>query len=252
MELHCTCIFLALCLMLSKAEPGSQPDTKHEINEGNVTCTFRSDCTSDWATFAFMIKHSGLNGTYFSRHKLLMHNNSTKLSMILILLLSGDVEMNPGPRPPKCPCGSCNKAVQNTQAAICCDDCNRWYHKDCIGLCAQVYTVLETQKSCSWICCNCGIPNFTSDMFDITDDSFHSVNSFDTLNSSLLGDTPAATSTPLRSKQGKTHTRGNSHKKNKAKLLLVNCQSVRNKSELATVIDTYQFSSVHPLINQTY
>ncbi|KAI8513198.1 hypothetical protein Bbelb_098370 [Branchiostoma belcheri] len=50
-----------------------------------------------------------------------------------------------------------------------------------------------------------------------------------------------ATSTPLKSKQGNSQTRGHSHKRSKSKLLLVNCQSVRNKTaELATVVDTYK------------
>jgi hypothetical protein len=41
---------------------------------------------------------------------------------MLLLLLSG-IEPNPGPRPPKYPCGICKKAVKNMgQRALACDD----------------------------------------------------------------------------------------------------------------------------------
>ena len=42
------------------------------------------------------------------------------------LLLSGDINMNPGP--PKYPCGICKKGVKGKKDAICCDGCGTWFH----------------------------------------------------------------------------------------------------------------------------
>ena len=45
----------------------------------------------------------------------------------LLLIRSGDVELNPGPKV-KYPCGSCKKAVKWSQRGVCCDQCDTWYH----------------------------------------------------------------------------------------------------------------------------
>ena len=86
----------------------------------------------------------------------------------LLLALSHDIEVNPGPRPPKFPCGSCGKAVRNGQNAIHCESCDQWYHIECDGLGAEVHQVLCEHDSYSWICLNCGLPNFSTGLFDET------------------------------------------------------------------------------------
>ena len=50
--------------------------------------------------------------------------------VIVILLLSGDVQLNPGPptRTPKYPCGVCSKNVNCDHKAMECEDCLTWYH----------------------------------------------------------------------------------------------------------------------------
>jgi len=63
-------------------------------------------------------------------------------SFALLLLLSGDVECNPGPRQPKYPCGMCSKAVKNSDPAVCCDQCDAWVHNRCSGLSELMYEVL--------------------------------------------------------------------------------------------------------------
>ena len=46
----------------------------------------------------------------------------------LLLILSGSVEINPGPRAPKFPCEECHKAV-SIGPSIACDNCDQWFHK---------------------------------------------------------------------------------------------------------------------------
>ena len=84
----------------------------------------------------------------------------SKTSIFLLLLLSGDIQLNPGPRPPKLPCGVCSKAVKwdHLAPSVCCDSCNVWYHQGCM---AMPDAVFEGLKNVSWECVKCGLPNFS-------------------------------------------------------------------------------------------
>ena len=66
------------------------------------------------------------------------HHHLLYLSFIIILQ-SADCELNPGPRTPKYPCLVCTKAVRWNHRAIACDNCEGWYHTDCIDM--DTYTM---------------------------------------------------------------------------------------------------------------
>ena len=55
---------------------------------------------------------------------------ATLCCMLLLLGLSNDINPNPGPI--KSPCGLCSKPVKWNQRAVCCDNCDLWYHIRCI------------------------------------------------------------------------------------------------------------------------
>ena len=151
----------------------------------------------------------------------------------LLLALSHDIEVNPGPRPPKFPCGSCGKAVRNGQNAIHCESCDQWYHIECEGLGAEVLQVLCEHDSYSWICLNCGLPNFSTGLFDETLSSLHTSNSFESLDPSHC----QVSSTPL--KPNDHQNRPTTLTPKKLKILNVNFQSVVNKvPDLQCLIDT--------------
>jgi hypothetical protein len=108
------------------------------------------------------------------------------LSYILILL-SSDTELNPGPATPKYPCQTCNKAVTWRQRAVACDNCNLWYHTNCMGMNSAIYKALEPSNA-SWTCCQCGIPNFSTSLFESV--IVESNNIYDSLrNQSVLSNT---------------------------------------------------------------
>ena len=48
------------------------------------------------------------------------------------ILVSEDVEVNPGP---ECfLCGRCNKPVASNHKELCCDGCDKWWHMKCAGV----------------------------------------------------------------------------------------------------------------------
>ena len=72
-----------------------------------------------------------------------------------LLLLCGDVNLNPGPNW-KFPCGICSKPVKSNQMGIQCDQCDAWLHTNCLDMNFGDYETLAN-SSCSWICPNCEV-----------------------------------------------------------------------------------------------
>ena len=120
------------------------------------------------------------------------------------ILLCGDIECNPGPRKPKYPCGECNKACtsyKGAKASILCESCNAWFHSECVGLSDSALDNLG-RSDLPWECCRCGLPNFSSGLFNSTEldgssteDTSNSQHSTSSTSSSHLG-SPLAKSSP--------------------------------------------------------
>ena len=128
------------------------------------------------------------------------------ISRLLLMRLS-DFELNPGPRTSKYPCQICSKACRWGQRAIACDNCDRWYHVNCLWMASQNNNY-HPQTDVSWICCTCGLPNFSTSLFEslVVDTS----NGFDSLSMSMntTGNTtrpgsPPHTSSPKREQKSK-------------------------------------------------
>lgn len=98
-------------------------------------------------------------------HKKIMLNSKSTFLISILLILSGDVEMNPGPRQPKYPCKICSKAVKNNDSAMRCDNCEIWVHNLCSGISTHTYETMKN-SSCTWICPACGLPSFSSSLFE--------------------------------------------------------------------------------------
>lgn len=92
-------------------------------------------------------------------------NNETIRLLHLILLLSGDVECNPGPRPPRFPCGICMKAVRKQDTGIFCEECKFWHHTKCIDMSLREYENLGNSDD-DWFCFKCSLPQFTDSFFE--------------------------------------------------------------------------------------
>ena len=166
--------------------------------------------------------------------------SGTTTSITLLLLLSGDIQQNPGPRPLKYPCGICKKACKWSTPCVRCDTCLCYYHQACMVMPDGVFGAL---KNVSWHCFTCGVPNFSSTLFDSslsTDDS----NPFDLLNLSTANDSdvsfdiPVATSSP-HSARPKPKKQPNPT----LKILVMNCRSAKangRKAQFDTLVEDTQ------------
>ena len=85
-----------------------------------------------------------------------------------------------------------------------CDGCNLWYHIICQGMNTSIHRVMAEHASYSWHCLKCGLPNFSTaiyDDFSLSSDCC-SVNNFSVLDNSL----PPRTSTQIKRKLLKIQT----------------------------------------------
>ena len=164
---------------------------------------------------------------------------ATSTPTFLLLLLAGDISLNPGPRPPKFPCLICQKACKWTTPCVRCDSCHGWYHQNCMAMPDQIFQALN---NISWECVHCGLPNFSLTLFDtiIVNDtnSFSALNSthVDTSGSEVSFSCPGATSSPTstsgRLTTGGTNLKYQQRKEHPMRIVVVNCQSVQGKKPL--------------------
>ena len=140
-------------------------------------------------------------------------HNTLYISLILIM---HDIELNPGPRSPKFPCGICHKAVKSSQCGVACDTCNIWYHTICMHMSLTTY---ESFDNISWHCASC-ITQFTSSLPNSptsVNNSFSSVDISTSPTNNRLASQPTATA-----------QRRHAHKP--FKIININFQSIKNKT----------------------
>ena len=168
-----------------------------------------------------------------------------KTILTLILLLAGDIELNPGPVTQKAtvwPCGICQYPVNWEQEGVACDGCSLWHHRSCLSMCSNDYRDLEGTS------------------YELqTSNSFHQLtqidSSIDSVHSSVFS--PLHTCSPKNrndfSNSGKKAlTRSTSStssstyhepfpdmpKKQNLRIMNINCRSVKeNKSEFKVAVD---------------
>ncbi|KAJ8031305.1 hypothetical protein HOLleu_27992 [Holothuria leucospilota] len=76
--------------------------------------------------------------------------------MCLLLILGGDIEVNPGPG---FYCGVCSKLVKKRDKAVECDGCVKWVHTRCASIDNAEYKLLQlSNPNDKWYCPNCSSP----------------------------------------------------------------------------------------------
>ena len=88
------------------------------------------------------------------RNMVANRSTSMKTAFLVTLLLSGDIQLNPGPGT-KYPCTICYKPVKANQMALECDGCLKWTHCKCCGVGKDVYQSYQNESTLQWHCPRC-------------------------------------------------------------------------------------------------
>ena len=134
-----------------------------------------------------------------------------------------------------------------------CEECESWFHTKCVGMNDVLYQVHMNHNSYIWICCSCGLPNFSSSLFHESDVetsnpfqplAFVDGNDPDNSESSVTNSNTAVGRPLFSSSPKKNKPKNNKPKKsnktgrkvtdqnktnNLLKVLNINFQSIRNK-----------------------
>ena len=132
------------------------------------------------------------------------------ITNLLVLILCGDIQSNPGPRTELAhifPCAYCDLPVDFGQKALCCDECDVWLHKSCLHMRTTAHHDLETNVDINWYCPRCKTRN--SSLYHVYEFSISTRNSFSVLSSIREDDVftsppsgrPIAQSSPLGTQQ---------------------------------------------------
>ena len=214
----CLLLFVKFPLYLSPNLNGSQ----HDYVDVGLNETTKVGSEAFYRSSRFRIAYGGMSQVTSSKEMSMRFLLST-------LLLNGNVETNPGPQY-KYPCGDCAKPVKCSQKGIQCDMCDIWYHARCCVMNYHIY-------SCIWICPRCGLPNFSTSLFD----SIHSINTSNSFQP-LAESTTETRSGSIDTSSGSTDTLiglpistssscAKHSKKRSLSILTLNCQSILAKNE---------------------
>ena len=122
------------------------------------------------------------------------------------------------------PCGLCGLQCRRSEKAVQCDNCDLWIHTKCCNIDDPKYSELM-HSSCTWVCDTCDFMNF-SDSFFSTNNSINCTNSFEPLQNCSSGLDSGSNHHP----DVKLKTNPKREKRKVLKLLVINFQSVRNKT----------------------
>ena len=74
--------------------------------------------------------------------------------LLLILLVCGDIQINPGPECVQDPCSVCDSPVSNDDDGLLCEVCLNWTHRTCANMSPSEYYHWSTIDD-GWICQRC-------------------------------------------------------------------------------------------------
>jgi hypothetical protein len=134
-----------------------------------------------------------------------MHSQATIQQLLLVI--SGTVEVNPGPRNIKFPCRECSNAVKRSQRSIAFYLYDKWYHIECVSMGDRVFDCYATDEQLEWTCQQCVLQNISTTLFD----------------TSFSSDSDASVNIPTRKSKAK-----------RLRISICNFQSIWNKRNVQT------------------
>ena len=76
---------------------------------------------------------------------------SKETNLFILIILAGDIEMNPGPR---FQCGLCKKYCKASDRLLECEECEKGFHASCSNLGDNELVRIESDDG-AWYCTNC-------------------------------------------------------------------------------------------------
>lgn len=158
---------------------------------------------------------------------------------LLVILLCGDVETNPGPtRASIYPCGICQDPVTWSCKGICCDTCNIWFHHDCADIGSREYSAMS-HSAAIWLCPRCDNVNCCS--FTFRSYELESPNPFELLKTNFDSTPPLEPFSPPRTSTPKSKPNVTTQKPPK------NASPLTRSSIHSHSLTTTSSASDHPL-----
>ena len=164
------------------------------------------------------------------------HVGTSFLAQIL-LLLGGDIELNPGDR--GLSCKLCSKLVKRGNRSIQCSECNGLCHLACYQTMDERCKDL-IKSSYAWICPQCDKPNFFQGNSNIEEDyscrNRYSPLRFAMPTQDIVQSISKTTKNSINAKERRSQP-----KRTKLTCLVINCRSLKNRvADLAAIMSEYQ------------
>ena len=115
----------------------------------NQSCSIGFDCSA--SGIAQSLACTRKLGKCRSSEGLRSFNPSKGTNLLILIILAGDIEMNPGPRSQ---CRLCKKYCKASEKLVKCEECEKRFHTSCISLDEKELLELESGNG-SWYCTNC-------------------------------------------------------------------------------------------------
>ena len=110
-------------------------------------------------------RSDNLMGFPFHMQFTVTQNRPQTATILLCIILSGDIQTHPGPRQSSIhPCGVCERPASYESVIIACHQCDIWYHKSCLEVSSLDCDKLR-DTGVSWICYKCDTPNYDNTLF---------------------------------------------------------------------------------------
>lgn len=106
----------------------------------------------------------------FVGQRTLFYSNSSATTQFELLILAGNVHLNPGPKyrgsSTRPLCAACTKALRKDHNGVQCSSCRERFHIKCSRMSSQELRLYRTDSQFTWICTTCSLPQFSESFFN--------------------------------------------------------------------------------------
>ena len=160
-------LLLALALKIVSLYHSSTQDSHLLLNDFTPVTVYMRDTVAHHNILGLCTNNKVPGSHRSSACKYLISPSSPHklINLWALLIMCGDIETNPGPVAYDhiFPCGWCDLKVDWGDNGVACDQCDVWYHTDCIGMTTPEYVDVANT---SWKCYKCNTTNCSSFLYN--------------------------------------------------------------------------------------